>query len=73
MDAQSADILGEFVRQGVLGLIIVAFVTGLFVPKWVLDEYRKRIELKDAIIARQSALIERLAEKAEARRRGDGE
>jgi hypothetical protein len=60
----TTSVLSEFLRQGLLGLVIVGVLTGWLTPKWVVDEYRKREQIKDATIERQSALIERLAEKA---------
>jgi hypothetical protein len=57
-------VIGELVRQGILGIVVAALILGWLVPKWVMDESRKREDLKDQIIARQSAIIERLAEKA---------
>jgi hypothetical protein len=57
-------VVGEFLRQGFLGLVIVGFLLGWIAPKFVLDEYRKREAVKDATIDRQAALIEKLAEKA---------
>ncbi len=56
-------LLAEFLRQGILGLVIVGLLVGWLVPKWVVDEYRIRDKVKDEIIARQSAVIERLAAK----------
>lgn len=55
--------MSEFIRQGLLGLVIGAFILGWLSPKWVVDEYRRRETVKDEIIRRQSALIERLAAK----------
>ncbi len=57
-------LIAEFVKQGILGLVIIALVLGWLVPKWVIDEYRVRLAVKDKIIERQSALIERLAARA---------
>jgi hypothetical protein len=67
----TTQIVTELVRQGLLGLIIAAVLTGWIVPKWVIDEYRRREEIKDATIERQSGVIERLAEKAGGQRPRD--
>lgn len=67
----TTQIVTELVRQGLLGLIIAAVLTGWIVPKWVIDEYRRREQIKDATIERQSAVIERLAEKAGGQRPRD--
>lgn len=57
-------LVAEFIKQGVLGLVIVALLIGWLVPKYIVDELRIRLALKDEIIDRQSALIEKLAAKA---------
>jgi hypothetical protein len=65
MDPEAAtNIVTEFLRQGPLGLVIVAFLTGWLAPKPVIDESRKREALKDTIIERQAALIEKLLQDA---------
>jgi hypothetical protein len=63
MDATTS-IIAEFIRQGVLGIVIVGFLLGWLVPKWVVDEYRAREKVKDATIERLSAVVEKLAVKA---------
>jgi hypothetical protein len=35
---------------GVLGVMFVLVMLGVLVPKWVVDEYRKREAIKDGII-----------------------
>jgi len=57
-------IVAELIRQGVLGLVLAALILGLLVPKYVVDELRRQLAIKDGIIERQSGVIERLAEKA---------
>jgi len=52
---------------GVLGLMFLLTLLGFLVPKWVIDEYRKREVLKDATIERLTVAIERLADKWEAK------
>lgn len=52
---------------GVLGLVVVLLMLGVLIPKWVVDEYRKREALKDQVIERLSAAIERLADRMEDR------
>jgi hypothetical protein len=64
-DSQIGTFVAEFVRQGLLGLIIAGLLLGWLVPKWVLDEYRKREAVKDATIDRLTAILERLAVKAQ--------
>ena len=65
----------EWLKQGILGLIIVSIITGYLVPKPAVDDlrtliqdtiknYEARLIVKDQIIARQAALIEKLASKA---------
>lgn len=60
-------IITEWLRYGLLGLIVVALLLGILIPKWVLDEYRAREKFKDAIIERQAQALERLADKSEAK------
>lgn len=50
---------------GVLGVMFVLVLLGWIVPKWVVDEYRKRETVKDAIIERLTSAIETLADQAE--------
>jgi len=57
-------IIGEFLRQGILGLVIAGLLLGWLHPKWVVDEYRKREAVKDAVIERQSIVIEKLAQRS---------
>jgi hypothetical protein len=57
----------ELFRNGILGLVVAALIIGWLVPKWVLDEYRKREAGYLATIERQSEVIEKLAAKAGAR------
>lgn len=59
-------LIAEFLKQGAFALVIVGLLVGWLVPKWVVDEYKLRIKLKDEIIERQSALIEKMAAKAAA-------
>ena len=59
-----ATFLQELLRQGILGLIIIGFIVGWIVPKPSMDRLHKECELKDKIIERQAAVIERLAETA---------
>jgi hypothetical protein len=54
-------LIADLLRNGVLGLVIAALLSGWLAPKWVLDEYRRRLEAKDATIERQARVIERLA------------
>lgn len=56
-------LLQELLRQGILGLFIVAFIMGWIVAKPTVDSLRRELEIKDKIIERQSAVIERLAER----------
>lgn len=58
------EVISELLRQGILGIVLAALILGWLTPKWVIDEFKKREEIKDRIIERQSAVIERLAEKA---------
>lgn len=51
--------------RGLLGLLFVLILLGFLVPKWVVDEYRKREGVKDAVIERLTAAIEILAARAE--------
>jgi hypothetical protein len=65
MESEAAtNIVTEFLRQGPLGLVIVAFLTGWLAPKPTIDEFKKREALKDSIIERQSELIEKLLQDA---------
>lgn len=61
-------IFQELIRQGLLGLILVLIVLGWLVPKPAVDvivaRLTKESEVKDKIIERQAAVIERLAERA---------
>jgi hypothetical protein len=57
----SEQLFAELLRQGFLGLVITALITGWLVPRWVVDEYRDREARKNAIIERQAKVIERLA------------
>lgn len=68
--AQIDPVVSEFLDKGVLGLVIVALLVGFLVPKWVVDEYRKREAFKDGIIDRLTKAVEALED--EARRRGRG-
>jgi hypothetical protein len=54
--------------QGVLGVVVIGFLLGIIVPKWIIDEYRKREAVKDAIIERLTNAVERLADQAEAKK-----
>ena len=56
--------LEELLRQGTLGIVIIALVTGFLVPKYVVQELRARIKYLRRIVDRQAALIEALAAKA---------
>lgn len=55
---------------GVLGLVVLLLMLGILIPKWVVDEYRKREVLKDQVIERLSAAIERLADRMDDRPAG---
>lgn len=48
---------------GVLGVMFVLIMVGWLTPKWVVDEYRKREAVKDAVIERQAAAMERMADR----------
>lgn len=50
---------------GVLGVMFVLMLLGWIVPKWAIDEYRKREAVKDAVIERLTSALETLADKAE--------
>lgn len=52
-----------FLGYGVLGVVVLLLMLGILVPKWVIDEYRKREAVKDAVIAQQAAALERLADR----------
>ena len=39
-------LVAEVLKQGTLGLAIAALILGWVIPKWVLDEYRKREAVK---------------------------
>lgn len=58
----------EFLGLGVTGAVVVALITGLLIPKWVIDEYRKREATKDGVIATLTESLQRLADKHEARK-----
>lgn len=53
---------------GVLGVVVVLFMLGILVPKWVVDEYRVRLKGQDVIIERLASGLERLADRAEDRK-----
>lgn len=59
--AAVAGLIAEIIKQGVLGIVIAALLTGYLVPKWVRDEMKAREDVKDEIIERQAKLIERWA------------
>lgn len=53
---------------GVLGVMFVLVMLGYLVPKWVVDEYRKRESFKDGINERLTVAIEKLADRLEERK-----
>ena len=57
----------EFIGLGVAGAVTVLLMLGWLIPKWVVDEYRKREATKDKIIEKLTDALQRLADKAEAR------
>lgn len=62
----TTSLLTEFLKQGALALVVAGLLLGWLVPKWVVDEYKLRLKVKDDIIERQSNLIEKMAAKAAA-------
>lgn len=52
---------------GVLGLVVLLLLLGILVPKWVVDEYRKREAMKDATLDRLTAALEKLADREDRR------
>jgi hypothetical protein len=66
-------VVAEFLRQGILGVIIAGFVLGWIVPKPTMAAAEKREAVKDAIIAELQGTIARYAEAyaRQAERRGD--
>ena len=52
---------------GVLGFVVLGLITGWLNPKWVADEYRKRIAIQDALISQLADHVRRLADRLEDR------
>ena len=60
-----AEFFQKLAEQGVLALIIISFILGLIVPKPSVDRLVKENELKDKIIEQLTAVLARVAEKAD--------
>lgn len=50
-------VIAEFLRQGILGVIIAGFVLGWIVPKPTVERLTRELDKKDAIIAEKDAAI----------------
>lgn len=55
-------IISEMIDKGVTGLLVAALITGILVPKWVLDEYRKREAANAALIERLAARLDSISD-----------
>jgi pilus assembly protein TadC len=55
-------ILQPLLQYGPLGLAVIAFLLGLIVPKWVVDEYRMREKENVALMKDMAVSLRQLAE-----------